>query len=461
MSGHSLTGQNIIVSEEIPIKNDVRYEMLNFTDGDIRLFRDRVFSYDLLGFDESLTNTWTHELLFERKRVSIIGLVNTEDRFTILYHFREKMAVYVIGRTYNKNAQEIMADTILVENGLLNNPDYYLTKSEDNKTVMIFRTERNKEVVGYSMRMDSLKVLWHIEKSLGTETVNREFRGAYITNDARGFLVFELNNRWQTRKDHKLEFVPMKKDETSFYIDLTGTPCFDINMTLNNEANYIYGACSYSEKADNKTLGIATFSLDLDHLTYVMNKYDYEEDLVKDIYGNKSRKGKGIKDLVIRHLQPRQDGGIVVFGEISKEYSRRPSFASSPATAYSRRWVDYYFEDIIGFSFHPDGSNHWSEVLHKRQYSQDDDAMYSSFFVFELPSQLRIIFNDEIKSENTISEYIMTGRGLRERKSLMSTDYQNLKIRFREARQIDNKTILVPSLRGSRLAIVKITYDEV
>ena len=122
--------------------------------------------------------------------------------------------------------------------------------------------------------------------------------------------------------------------------------------------------------------------------------------------------------------------------------------------------LDYYFEEMIAVSVHPDGNMHWVEVLHKRQYSQDDDAMFSSFFVFELPSQLRILFNDEIRSENTVSEYIVTGKGLEERKSLMSTDYQNLKLRFREAKQTGNQSLIVPSLRGNRLALVKIDYSE-
>ena len=46
---------------------------------------------------------------------------------------------------------------------------------------------------------------------------------------------------------------------------------------------------------------------------------------------------------------------------------------------------------------HPDGSNHWEKVLHKKQYSQDDDAAYSSYFLLKTPTALRVIFNDEAK----------------------------------------------------------------
>ena len=47
----------------------------------------------------------------------------------------------------------------------------------------------------------------------------------------------------------------------------------------------------------------------------------------------------------------------------------------------------------------------------KKQYSQDDNAIFSSFFLFQNPRELRFLFNDDIKTENTVSEYIITGSG--------------------------------------------------
>jgi hypothetical protein len=76
----------------------------------------------------------------------------------------------------------------------------------------------------------------------------------------------------------------------------------------------------------------------------------------------------------------------------------------------------------------------------------------------ENPSRLRLIFNDEIRNENTVSEYILQGNGLSKRSSVMSTDYQRLKLRFQEAIQVASNQIIVPSERNSRLNLVKITY---
>lgn len=458
--GSSAQGQSVIVSEDIPLRSDMRYEVLSMSNGKTLLFRDRVFEQDVIGFDETLHKKWTQELYFEKKRIGIIGMVSGTEDFTIFYQFRDGMSIFLIGRKYDEKAQVLRSDTILTIESMLNTPEYYFAHSKDHKKALIFSSERNKVLTAMGVDVDSIGLLWNHTVSLDEANVRKEFRQAMISNKGDGYIVFEGDNMWTRRETHRLEVIPLDSMRNRIFIPLEGIMCYDVKFEFNNGDNSIIGSCSFSEKSDFKTVGIKTFDIGFKGPDdYALSTIRFGDDLLQDIYGKKVNKKKGLRDLVIRHLQPRADGGLVIFGELSKEYSRRPSFATA-ASAYSRRWVDYYFEDIVAFSIHPDGKLHWSEVLHKRQYSQDDDAMYSSFFVFELPAQLRILFNDEIRSENTVSEYIVTGRGLQERKNLMSTDYQNLKLRFREAIQTSNQSLIVPSLKGNRLSLVKITYNE-
>jgi hypothetical protein len=110
------------------------------------------------------------------------------------------------------------------------------------------------------------------------------------------------------------------------------------------------------------------------------------------------------------------------------------------------------------FSIHPNGKEHWKKILRKKQFSQDDGAYYSSFFVFKSPSELRFIFNDEIKMDNTVSEYILNPIGENERNIVMNTEYQKLKLRFQEAIQISTRDFLVPSERNSKFNLVKVSF---
>ena len=101
---------------------------------------------------------------------------------------------------------------------------------------------------------------------------------------------------------------------------------------------------------------------------------------------------------------------------------------------------------------------HWELILPKKQFSQDDGGVYSSYFLFKTPSQLRLMFNDEIKPKNTVSEYIVRGDGTFERKSVLNTENLELKMRFRDAVQLDSDEILIPSERRNRLKLVKLEY---
>jgi len=110
-------------------------------------------------------------------------------------------------------------------------------------------------------------------------------------------------------------------------------------------------------------------------------------------------------------------------------------------------------------ALHPDGSEHWTEVLFKKQFSQDDGGIYASYYPFITPSRLRLIYNDEIKKENTVSEYVLNGIGEYKRESLFSTRYQNIKLRLMDALQISNNEILIPSQKNYNLSLVKISYN--
>ena len=120
--------------------------------------------------------------------------------------------------------------------------------------------------------------------------------------------------------------------------------------------------------------------------------------------------------------------------------------------------VDYYIEDILVFDFDKSGDLSWSDVLHKKQFSQDDGAVYSSYFLMKNPSSVRLVYNDDIKQETTVSEYVLSPSGNSERNSLFTTDYQGLQLRFRDGVQVSSNEILVPSERQGKIRVVKLSY---
>src|SRR5690606_13773366 len=114
----------------------------------------------------------------------------------------------------------------------------------------------------------------------------------------------------------------------------------------------------------------------------------YSIEFINELYGKKSTKIKKISDLYLDQLILRKDGGALIIMEIRKEFLRRAGAngMSRFGVVYSGRgFIDYYNEDVIMISNHPDGTEQWKNVLYKKQFSQDDNSMYSSFGVFLTP----------------------------------------------------------------------------
>jgi hypothetical protein len=109
-------------------------------------------------------------------------------------------------------------------------------------------------------------------------------------------------------------------------------------------------------------------------------------------------------------------------------------------------------------SLSPKGKVDWMDIFPKKQYSQDDDGLFSSVFVMTGPDRLQIIYNDEIALENTVSAYRVDYRGMNERVSVLSTNYQKLKLIFKEAVQTDINEIIVPSERAGKVKLVQVLF---
>ena len=64
-----------------------------------------------------------------------------------------------------------------------------------------------------------------------------------------------------------------------------------------------------------------------------------------------------------------------------------------------------------------------------------------------------------MKEENTVSEYVVSATGHMDRNSVMSTDDQNIRLRFRDALQTGSNELIIPSERRNRLRLVRVEFN--
>lgn len=456
--------QTVTVSEPLTVRNETNYDVIGNLFGNILIFRNEESDFKVQAFDEHLQMTWEKELDTDKKKADLLGVVSTLTDFTFFYHFRHKGEIIAKAQKYDAGAN--MIDSAEVKNfgRLFYTPNFNVIRSDDKSKTLIYYFEDGKKIISYCFDNEKMKLLW--EKTLIPDDIiiNRDFAQLLLDNDGNMHLILEKNNRKFKQEEHHFEiFEYGERNDFNLHrytIHMQEKLTYDSFFEFDNlNERLLAGGLFYHE---NRIYAEGYFYLNI--LTtnpdeHLLKFQSFEDDFVATLREKQGVKNKGIPEAEVREIVLRRDGGMILIGELSREIERN---RSATAGYYGRSgalsMVDYYHDDLFVISIHPTGEEHWKNILHKKQYSQDDDAMYSSYFLLKTPTALRMIFNDEIKMENTVSEYVLTGNGEFDRNAVMSTESQRLRLRFRDAVQVAANEMLVPSENRSQLKLVRVTY---
>lgn len=463
----SLNAQRVTVSKEMPIRNDVAYDIIGLVKDNFILYRDKGNERVVEIFDKNMKHLFDREIILDRNRSDVYAIVPQDTVFTIIYGYREKKFYNMRARKYNSFGLMIDSVTFLknIENFKIES--FQFDVSEDRSKTLLFSTRKNDLFYTYVIDNDQMRVLWRKESKLVGFDVRKDFRGVVISNLGEVNALFEIDNSKYDKENHHMILLGLDSSDGLYenIFKFENKLTVDLEMAYDDKNKRIILAGLVSDESEFDASGYFYLSksiADLEDQT-IIKDYDFDLTFLSEIYGQKLSKKKRLNDFVTRDIVLRGDGGFLLFAEMNKEYYRRSAFnggsrLNTGFNSSSRGWVDIYNEDIIAFSFHPDNKEHWKKILYKKQFSQDDGGVFSSYFLFKTPSRIRLIYNDEIKRNNTVSEYVIDPLGNFERNSLLSTDYQNLKLRFKDAMQVASNILLVPSERNFKLSLVKIEY---
>lgn len=456
------SAQTIIVSEDIVLRSDVAYELIGELGGRLLLFRDQTTTFEVQAFDENLRKTWKKELELDKRQPQPLAITYSNKDFTLLYRFRSGGNTCLKAHKYDPGANLIDSVTVKNFGFLFYTPNFETVLSEDRTKMLVYYLERQSIFHTLVFDLTSMQLLW--EKSFEPKDFNywENFQQVLVDDQGSMHLVFSKNN-FSTRRDVHYYEVHEYFGEGEIYssnFSLDGNLTYDVLFTFDNLNNRLVGGGLYSEKNNGRAnghfyLSIRPGSSDDYQLTF----QSFEDDFLTALLGKEVSNNKGLDELQVQEVVLRRDGGALLIAERARQNERR--MAGVNRVFYDGRSgliVDYYYDEICLISIHPDGKTHWKSILHKKQYSQDDQGAYSSYFLFKSPTALRFLFNDEIRYENTVSEYVVNSIGRHERNSLLSTANLKLRLRFRDALQIRANELVVPSERRNRLRLVKLQY---
>jgi hypothetical protein len=463
----NLNAQRVTVSKEMSIRNDVAYDIIGLVKDNFILYRDKGNERVIEIFDKNMKHLFGREIILDRNRSDVYAIVPQDTAFTIIYGYREKKNYNMRARKYNSFGVMIDSITFLKDIQDFKIETFQFDVSEDHSKTLLFSTRKNDLFYTYVIDNDEMRVLWRKESKLVGFDVRKDFRAVVISNLGEVNALFEIDNSKYDKETHHMILLGLDSSDDLYenIFKFENKLTVDLEMDYDDKNKRIIIAGLVSDESEFDASGYFYLSKPIVALEdeTIIKDYDFDLTFLSELYGQKLSKKKRLNDFVTRDIVLRADGGFLLFAEMNKEYYRRSAFnggsrLNSGFNSGSRGWVDIYNEDIIAFSFHPDNTEHWKKILYKKQFSQDDGGVFSSYFLFKTPSRIRLIYNDEIKRNNTVSEYVVDPMGNFERNSLLSTDYQNLKLRFKDAVQVASNILLVPSERNFKLSLVKIEY---
>lgn len=454
--------QQISISEEIPIYNDLSYELIGELKGQTLLFRNKNYSFEIQGFNKQLHLSWKREIQLDKKNPKPLGICTSQKDFTLFYQFKHKGRLRLKAHKYDPGANLRDSVTLKAFDYMTYSPSFNIIRSKDNSKVLIYYLQRQEEYTAICFAVDSMKVLW--EKSFTPEKSYRErlFQQILVTNDGTMFFILKKNNFSSRTKKHlyRMYYYNGEDEIQDFSIPMEGKLTYDAWFSYDDLNKRLIAGGLFAERNTEKALGYFYLNVNPYKPADVLLHFEnLELEFISKFMDSKPRKSLSITDTELRANVIRRDGGILLFAERVKEFSREPSGISSRRAGDYHTNTDMYHDNIMVLSIHPTGKLHWKNILYKKQYSQNDDGIFSSYFLFKTKGNLRLLFNDEIKSENTVSEYVLDGRGEADRNSVMNTEDLEIHLRFQDAIQLDAKRILVPSERRSHLKLVRFEFE--
>lgn len=462
----SLPAQKVTVSNEINIKSNYAYDIFPDVKGHILFYHDRANEHLLEVYDDDLKYKHTREINFPAKPHDIITMVKADTVVNVYYVWKENQRHTISYLSIDSEGNPLdTAVHLFIQEGMFF-PSIRFALSEDRSKLVLFWVEgRFFNYMVLSNEKNS-RIVDGGKIECKEFNFKSDFKGLTVTNEGILYVVGQKERAWNKSADQSVMVLIVRNNAYEIrFLGVSELSIPQIRFRYDHVNNTFCLAGLLSKGDEESIVGYFVHRLfpDEDQIQTEMTSHLFSLEFIAEVYGKKTTKIKKISDVYLEDIFIRQDGGILLILEIKKEFLRRAGSGTMSrfGDVYSGRgFIDYYNEDLIVLSTGPDGREAWKKVLYKKQFSQDDNAIFSSYFLFLTPSRMKLIYNDEIKTNSTVSEYILDPLGNMERKSVLSTQYQNLKLRFQEAIQISPYALIVPSENINKINIVKIDYRE-
>lgn len=239
-----------------------------------------------------------------------------------------------------------------------------------------------------------------------------------------------------------------------------------------NIKNDIIVAGMYEYKFDKRgKMGGAykffTSKIDLDSgIEYVHNANEFSPEFYLDLTGNESPEEViQFFTFFVNKVIPKVDGGMIAFTESyykteEDRYYNPNTMFYGPSFGNYVPITKYNFNDVLIFDFDEIGNITRVQIMRKRQVSENDNGVYSSFTHMNQQDRIRILFMNEIQRQSKYSEFVFDNENFGQNKSIFNVGEKDVFPLTKMAIQTGINEIVVPSLLNNKLSLIKIVYPQ-
>ncbi len=460
-----LTAQEVILSEAVPLRNETAFYLIGKIKGKHLLLRERPGRFILNAYNDDMTIGWERELELPKRRPEIIDIWDLDDRFYVLFLHRIKGETMLRMHKYDGGANLVDSTLVINLGSQFIQPDFNILQSENKKILQIEQDNASESREIMVFNLESMELLYEAEFDPPNLNTFSDFNQLLVDDEGTSYYVIERNNRKSKNKTHHIDvfgYESYTNRPFNFKINMSGRLTYDVGVTIDNLNHTLIAAGYYSDKVFSKASGSFYLRAPLgDPASATMKFKPFDQTLLETVEGKNKRQKKFLTEIRVKDLIVRRDGGALIVGEKFKRLDARLGSGIQQSNHYSGLTsfaADYYFDDIFIVSHHPDGELHWTNFFYKRQYSKNDRGIFSSYFVMKTPNRLRFLFNDEIIQNTTVSTYNVLPDGSHERKALLNANFQNIKLRFINSKQVSATEVIVPSEFKGELRLLKVLF---
>lgn len=309
----------------------------------------------------------------------------------------------------------------------------------------------------------SLQTVYNKTIPLNRNEKELEESRALIDNNGNSFIVLKPESESQNaqydvfRIDHKGNFQTYSLD--------AGQKLFnEANFEIDNKnGNLIVTAFADKQPAgaEPAASGFVYASYDPANGTELKKNFmAFPNSFVAELTGRDHITNTELYTFSIRKTILRNDGGILIVAESYIKDTREQVVPIGIQPGYnSYRTSDVFqFNDMIAFSITANGTLDWTSIMRKKQVSEDDNGVYSSFLMVNEKQKIRFIYLDEISGSAVLNQYILHSNGKSSREIIFNQEDRDVMLLPKMGKQISPSEVVLPSFKGNELKLVKITF---